>query len=108
MKFKHITRCAGQGNNKAAYSLTEGLGARRLQQVKVRLQVQSLLVQSCAAIYEQSRAIMSDAALETLLDTVSTVCDHSRQVRAVLSSLVACAVWRRNKTKILYNVPFSI
>jgi hypothetical protein len=46
------------------------------------MHVQSLLVQSCAAIYEQSRAYMPDPTLATLVATIAAVCTHARQVRA--------------------------
>lgn len=75
-------RCAEQ-ERRSAYCLTEGLGSRRLQQVHVRMQVQTLLVQSCTAIYQQSRDVMPEAALCTLVAAITEICSHTRQVRPV-------------------------
>jgi hypothetical protein len=63
----------------------DGLGARRLQQFKVRMHVQSLLVQSCVAVYDQLHNVMPDAAVCDLLNTITEVCNHARLVRSSLS-----------------------
>jgi hypothetical protein len=75
-----ISVCA-EREGKSAYSLMEGLGNRRLQQAKVRMHVQSLLVQSCTAIYTKSLTLMPDSALCTLVAALSEICSHTRRVR---------------------------
>lgn len=92
--------CGAEGEARAVYTLADGLGARRLQQVQVRAHVQSLLVQSCVAIYHQEHAHMPDVAVCTLLATVKAVCDHARQVRARLLS-------RPSGMPALASVPFQ-
>jgi hypothetical protein len=75
--FKCVSAEVG---TRAPYTLLDGLGSRRLQQFKVRTHVQSLLVQSCMAIYDHLNSVMPDVAVCDLLGTVSEVCDHARAV----------------------------
>lgn len=73
---------------RAEYRLSEGLGARRLQQALVRVHVQSLLVQSCSAIYRKEAAHMPDAAVATLIAAVGEIAAHARLVRLPLLTIL--------------------
>lgn len=70
--------------DKTEYTLAEGLGARRLKQVGVRANVQSLLVQSCSSIYAHQRASMPVSAVKLIVEATRHICHHARLVRPAM------------------------
>lgn len=86
-------RCSAAGDaDKSEYTLAEGLGARRLKQVAVRANVQSLLVQSCVSIYDHQHASMPAAAVKLIVEATRHICHHARLVR-ICSHLLPALRW---------------